>query len=162
MSTLNQVGGWHSRGYLPHFDGGCIPQMIKIRLGDALPGAVVGVWEEELLHLPPDRRKGQLRRKSEAYLDKGHGESWLGEPAIARLVEDALLHFDGERYQSHAWVVMPNHVHLLATPLPRRSLSSIAHSLKSFTSHEASRLLDRSGKLWQQDYFDTYVRHHQH
>jgi hypothetical protein len=29
--------GWHSRGYLPHFDGGELAQFITFRLHDALP-----------------------------------------------------------------------------------------------------------------------------
>jgi hypothetical protein len=31
--------GWHSRGYLPHYDGGEIPQFITFRLADSLPQA---------------------------------------------------------------------------------------------------------------------------
>ena len=29
--------GWHSRGYLPHFDGREIPQFITCRLADSVP-----------------------------------------------------------------------------------------------------------------------------
>jgi len=29
--------GWHSRGYLPHYDGGEIAQAVTFRLADSLP-----------------------------------------------------------------------------------------------------------------------------
>jgi Transposase IS200 like len=77
-------------------------------------------------------------------------------------VEGALLFFDGERYRLHAWVVMPNHVHTLFTPLTGLSLSEIVGSWKSFTSKEANKLLRRSGQFWQEDYFDRYVRNEYH
>ena len=53
---------------------------------------------------------------------------------------------------------MPNHVHLLCTPLQGHSLADIMHSIKSFTSNEANKILDRSGKFWQKEYFDRYIR----
>ena len=34
--------GWHSRGYLPHYDGGEVPQFITFRLGDSLPERTAG------------------------------------------------------------------------------------------------------------------------
>ena len=49
--------------------------------------------------------------KTDERLDGGLGACWLGEPAIAELVENTILHFDGERYRVLAWCVMPNHVH---------------------------------------------------
>jgi len=40
--------GWHSRGYLPHFDGGEIPQFITFRLADSMPQELLDRWREEL------------------------------------------------------------------------------------------------------------------
>lgn len=45
------------------------------------------------------RREIELRRRVEEYLDAGHGECWLHRPDIARVVENALFHFDGQRYR---------------------------------------------------------------
>jgi putative DNA methylase len=33
---------------------------------------------------------------------------------------------------------------------------------KSYTSHEANRILGRQGQFWMEDYFDRYVRDHKH
>jgi hypothetical protein len=46
------------------------------------------------------------------------GPLWLQNPYIANLVAEAILIGQGERrfYELCAWVVMPNHVHLLILP----------------------------------------------
>ena len=93
---------------------------------------------------------------------KARGARYLQAPEIAAMVETALYHFDGERYQLLAWVIMPNHVHLLLTPDARHSLGEIMRSLKSYTAHEANRLLGRTGKFWFEDYFDRYIRDADH
>ncbi len=61
-----------------------------------------------------------------------------------------------------AWVVMPNHVHILAAPCVGNSVSNIMHSLKSFTSQEANKTLGRKGRFWFEDYFDRYIRNAKH
>lgn len=50
----------------------------------------------------------------------------LSLPRIARVVEDSLLHFQGQRYALHAWCVMPDHVHVLVTPFEGRPLDTIS------------------------------------
>ena len=154
--------GWHSRGYLPHFDGGEVSQMLTFRLADSLPAGLLESWRDELECATRAQRGTELRRRIEPYLDEGTGEGLLGDPRVARTVEDAFLYFDGERYRLHAWVVMPNHVHVLVTPLPEHSLSRIIHSWKSYTAKAANRVLGRSGAFWARDYFDRYARDGQH
>ena len=134
---------WHSRGYLPHFEGGEIVQSITFRLHDSLPAPLRAEWAAELERLPDTEQKLHRRKRIEVALDSGHGACLLANPRVARLVVDALLRFDGQRYRLHAWCVMPNHVHVLATPLGRRRLSSIVHSWKSFT---ATKLTNNSAE----------------
>jgi REP element-mobilizing transposase RayT len=98
----------------------------------------------------------------EKYLDQGYGEAFLKIPQVARMVQDSLLKFDSIRYRLFAWVVMPNHVHSLLTRFEQYELSDILHSLKSFTSHEANKMLHRDGQFWIEDYFDRYIRNEQH
>jgi REP element-mobilizing transposase RayT len=153
---------WHSRGCLPHFEGGSIPQFVTFRLADSLPKQELLEWDEELRHWPTERRDAERRRRIEDYLDRGAGESLLRDARVARLVEGALLYFDGQRYRVHTWVVMPNHVHVLFTPLEGWALSRIVGSWKSFTAKQACRLLNRRGSFWQEDYFDRFIRNGQH
>lgn len=93
----------------------------------------------------------------EAYLDKGRGECHLRQPEIAKLVEDAVRSFHGERYDLRALVVMPNHVHALfkvdATPI-----AEIIESWKKHTANKVNRLLNRRGEFWQADYWDIFMR----
>ena len=90
------------------------------------------------------------------------GTAWLGDARVARLVQEALLYFDGSRYRLHAWVIMPNHVHVLLMPARNHSLSSIVQSWKSYTAVTANRLLRRHGEFWHRDYFDRYIRDDRH
>ena len=103
-----------------------------------------------------------MRERTEAALDRGYGACWLRRPQVAALVQEALLHFDNNRYLLHAWVIMPNHVHALATALGGRYLSTIVHSWKSFTAKSANRSLEREGAFWQADYFDRVMRDEAH
>jgi len=101
-------------------------------------------------------------KRIEEYLDTGAGSAYLRDERIAQIVEQNMLYFDNDRYRIHAWVVMPNHVHVLLTPCGGYSLSSIVHSWKSFTAKAANRILQRTGEFWQPDYFDRYIRDERH
>jgi REP element-mobilizing transposase RayT len=63
---------------------------------------------------------------------------------------------DGVKYELDAAVVMPDHLHLLLKPLPKKngfySLSEIFHSIKGFVAHRGS------GTLWQDDNYDHIIR----
>lgn len=103
-----------------------------------------------------------MRRRVEAYLDQGHGNCYLKEPGLAAMVQNALLFHDQSKYRLSSWVIMPNHVHLLCTPAAGHNIAEIMHSLKSYTSLEANRTLGRSGRFWQKEYFDRYIRNARH
>ena len=149
--------GWRSRGYLPHFDAPSVRQMITYRLADAMPANRRHEWEA-LLALENERER---RIKIEAYLDAGHGECHLRRSEIAALVQENLLHFDGANYRLLAWVVMPNHVHVLIDMM-QTPLAEILHGWKSYTGKTINRLLKRTGEFWQPEYFDRYIRDETH
>jgi putative DNA methylase len=98
----------------------------------------------------------------EKYVDRGFGQCWLTRPAIAGIVQNALLHLGNEKYRLIAWVIMPNHIHFLIRPAENHKLEKIIHSLKSFTAQQANKLLNRRGKFWQEEYFDRYIRNYEH
>jgi|GEM_PF-6441741 len=50
MSYSHETKGWHSRGYLPHFDGGESTQFITFRLSDSVPQKLIDKWRSELKH----------------------------------------------------------------------------------------------------------------
>jgi putative transposase len=146
--SLRDARGWYDRGYLPHLDATEIIQFVTFRLADSLPSAVARGL----------KRQQDVWTSLEAHLDTGHGACWLRQPEVAAIVERSFLHFDGIRYNTLAWCVMPNHVHALIETLNGHRLGAIVQSWKSFTAKEANRVLGRMGDFWWPDFFDRYMR----
>lgn len=134
------LGVWSSRGYLPHYDDGMRLQMVTYRLADALPARVYRQFEEIRREAPL-----MLPRFVEMHLDSGFGSCLLRDPANAQIVIDAWKFFDGRRYLLHAWVVMPNHVHVLLEPFAGCELESVLHSWKSWTAKQIVTLANSRG-----------------
>ncbi len=150
--------GWYSRGYLPHCDDSYATQMVTFRLADLMPAHLLEYWNAAVKN-PTNPEVWEVVEK---YLDQGRGSCCLKDGAVALLVENAFIHFDQQRYDLMGWVVMPNHVHVLLAPRQEYSLSQIVHSWKSYTAKEINTLLQRTGTLWQREYFDRYIRSEQH
>ena len=85
------------------------------------------------------------------------GPLYLRMPDVARMATDAIRYRDGQSYHLHSFVIMPNHVHLLMTPLV--AVSKVMQSLKRFTAREGNRLLGVAGQpFWQDETYDRLVR----
>jgi REP element-mobilizing transposase RayT len=149
---------WHSRGYLPHFDSPGLIQGITYRLCDSLPTEIINSLKTDAKTMSD----AEKRAKIEVSLNAGYGACYLAEPRIARMIEESWLHFDGKRYKLIAWVVMPNHVHVMIETFDGYPLDKVIHSWKSFTTIQANSLLQREGRFWFHDYFDRYIRDEQH
>ena len=148
--------GWYARGFIPHFDQPGLIQSITFRLADSLPANIIESLNQEKL---TDLEKHQ---RIETYMDAGYGQCHLRHPQIGQLVQNALLNFDGQRYHLLAWVIMPNHVHVLIKIIERHPLRKIIQSWKSFTAHQANEILNRNGRFWFPEYFDRFIRDEQH
>ena len=105
-----------------------------------------------------DEYERQFYGRLDAWLDAGSGECILAKQRAAGIVEGALHYFDGQRYILDAYVIMPNHVHLLVAVAEARLLSKVQHSWKSYTAHEMNKMLRRTGTVWQDESFDHIVR----
>lgn len=167
------LAGYHNRGYLPHLkvEGGTY--WVTFHLADSLPQEVLQRIEEERKDFEKQQQGNPqidakelakqwqrlYSKRIQAFLDAGHGACWLRREDIGGLVASAIRHFEGARYDLHAWVVMPNHVHVMTTPHEAWTLSSILHSWKSYTATQANRILGRVGKpFWQRESYDHLVR----
>jgi len=87
------------------------------------------------------------------------GPVWLRDARVARVVAHALLYGESGRrfYQLRAWVIMPNHVHVLMRP--KTSVPVIIRWLKGSTARQANLILGRTGEaFWQDESFDHRVR----
>jgi len=168
---------FHSRN-LPHW----IPESASIfvtwRLYGSLPCGTVALdcapranlHERKPIEYPKSTGKsacateeesaGERFRRMDMQLDSMRGGArWLENPKIAGCVEDALVRGEASlrQYGLHAYVVMPNHVHILMTP--SISVSEIMREIKGVSARDANRILGRRGKVfWQDESFDHWVR----
>jgi REP element-mobilizing transposase RayT len=163
---------WFSRGYLPHCDHPGLVQSISFRLHDSVPSEVLAQWRIELRELEmaigtdtaveQERKRAALRRRVEKYEDSGYGSCCLKDRRVAQIMQDALLFFDGKRYQLLAWCVMPNHVHVAVETIIGWPLPGLLHSWRSFAANEANKVLGRKGTFWMREYFDRFIRDQRH
>ncbi len=161
-----------SRGKLPHWEEHHAIYFVTFRLADSLPQTVLQKFEFErrnilataeaanrpLSSFERSRLEELFSEQIERKLDNGVGRCFLSNPEVADVVEGTLRHFDRARYHLYAWCVMPNHVHVLFRLVPGYELAEILHTWKSFSAKNANRLLKRSGRLWQHEYYDHLIR----
>jgi REP element-mobilizing transposase RayT len=111
-------------------------------------------------NFPPATTSGQAFVAMDRILDTIRtGPFYLRIPEIASMVVDAIRCREQclRHYDLHAYVVMPNHVHLLITPLIE--VCKVMQSLKRFTAREGNRILGLTGHpFWQDESFDRLVR----
>jgi REP element-mobilizing transposase RayT len=177
---------WHSRGYLPHFESADVIQHVTFHLADSLAKEALQRMDADIKLLPPQERDAERRMKVEAWIDAGHGSCVLRAPAIAGMVQSALLFFDAQRYRLLAWVVMPNHVHTLFQPLDGWTVAKIVASWKKFTARRIPRAAPGTAPgtapgnapgnanlqigvfpvprtpVWHREYWDRYIRDENH
>jgi REP element-mobilizing transposase RayT len=140
------------RRRLPHFDETERPVFLTWRLYGSLPPN--RAFPAEIL------TSGQAFAAMDRLLEETRtGPFYLREPAIADMLVDA-LHYNANtlgHYVLHAFVVMPNHVHLLATPTI--ALPKLTKSLKGITAKRANAMLALTGTtFWQEESYDHLVR----
>ena len=165
------------RQHLPHWRQGGVTYFITFRLADSLPVEKLRAWREERqtwlrvhglhevanVHTLPEIKQREFHQRFagqlNAWLDAGYGSCRLRDPSAARIVGDALVFFDEQRYRLGTWIVMPNHVHALVMPLPNFTLGKIVQSWKSFTARAINKRTNRTGEFWQRESYDHIVRH---
>jgi putative transposase len=135
---------------LPHLYAIGQPLFITFRLNGSLPSG---------REFPPESiTSGEAFLCVDRLLDGARsGPTYLALPSIAQIIVDSLQHCGEIDYRLHAWVVMPNHVHMLATT--RTDVSKFMRRLKGYTARRANELLFRTGQpFWQEESYDHLVR----
>jgi REP element-mobilizing transposase RayT len=159
----------HLSGNLPHWRQDGVLYFVTFRLADSLPQDKLAQWVEErsrwLKRNPEPHTAEQKReyavlfpRRFHRWLDAGYGACVLDRPVITAFMSSVLRHFDGKRYELGEYVVMPNHIHAVLSPLHGFELSKILQMWKSYSARNINALLGRSGTLWQKESFDHIVR----
>jgi REP element-mobilizing transposase RayT len=123
---------WHLHGSLPHH---LYPPKSKSNAGQAF------VWMDR-------------------YLDTTRsGPKYLGLEKVAAIVQAAVYYGAQQlkRYDLEAYVIMPNHVHMLI--LPHESPSQLMQTLKGYTARMANKQLGTAGQpFWQAESYDHWAR----
>ena len=139
------------RRRLPHLDEPGAPVFVTWRLEDSLPPH---------RHFDARANLPESFQVLDRFLDETRtGARYLAIPALAALVSESVRYGATviQQYELHAFVVMPNHVHLLMTP--NHAVPKILNSLKSFPARRANAFLARSGKpFWMLESCDHMVR----
>jgi len=164
---LNDHGEIEKHGVdLPHWQQGEVMQFVTFRLGDAMPESRVRAWKEQQARWLAGQRdpddpevivesQRRLARAWEKFLDRGAGSCLLAEPDLRKKMEEVLARDDGSRVTHQAWVIMPNHVHLLFSP--RYPLEKLIGVWKGMSARGIGR-----GRIWQTNYRDTLIRDAEH
>ncbi|MBI4658107.1 MAG: transposase [Verrucomicrobia bacterium] len=159
-----------TRRNVPHWTQPGATYFITFRLGDSVPIALQQQWAQEReiwLRFHPEPSTAQVEaeyrerftERMEEWMDRGFGECHLRRPDVRAAVEKHMLHFDGQRYDVDAFVVMPNHVHVLMRPHDGHDLFEVLQGIKGTSARTCNKLLGRTGTtFWMEDSYNRIVR----
>ncbi len=140
---------------LPHWHPPGAQLFLTWRLYGSLPAS----YAELLRKQTPVNARTRFAR-AERFLDGAtRGPLWLAEPTVGEVVEQCIVHGDSALgfYTLNAFVIMPNHVHLLIEP--RIPMKRITAGIKGVSAKAANKLLGRVGEtFWQAESFDHWIR----
>jgi len=88
---------------------------------------------------------------------------WQLPPAARDIVLECCLKENSGRFDLHAAVIMPDHVHLIYSPLRRDdgwsyTLPDIMKAIKGRSARQVNLALKRTGPVWQEEFFDHVLR----
>ena len=142
-----------SRRRLPHWVPDDVPVFVTFRLAGSLPRHVSA---------SQGRQAGARERfvAVDRELDRATlGPVWLKDRRVAGMLVEALQYGASVKqwYALHAYVIMPNHVHVIWTP--QVCMSRILQWLKGATARRAKRLLRLTANaFWQDESYDRWIR----
>jgi REP element-mobilizing transposase RayT len=78
---------------------------------------------------------------------------------LPQILIDTLLYMDScRKIALGAFVVMPDHYHWVAVLERDSDLGQIMKSIGSYSARHINRALSRSGKVWQEGYYERAIR----
>ncbi len=161
------------RGLLPHWNQHEKMQFITFRLGDSLPHDRISEirrlrsefercnprpWSPAVLN----RYHRLVSAAEERLLDNGYGACLFGRADCRRFLSEAIRYYDNNLYRIEAYVIMPNHVHLLLIPAHGLAIADIVKRIKSYSARRINNLAGIEGPLWMREYYDRLIRNRDH
>ncbi len=153
-------------GHLPHWFQPEAVQFITFRLADSLPQTKLqelslmreALGQREAKDGELTAEEERLEEIVEGWLKIGYGGCVLSNAQCRQFVEEALFFNDKQTYHLHAFVIMPNHVHILLSPIEENSVVSIVSKLKRYSSRMIKQCVGTDGNVWQREMFDRMMR----
>ena len=154
-----------SRQNLSHWRQSGGTYFLTSRLSDSMPQPLLKRWKEdrqnwltqngvdsveqltELSEKLQHDFQRQFTARGHAWLDSGYGECHLKRRELAELFIAELVKGHRELYELDAWVIMPNHFHILVTPTEATPLSRIMQRWKGASARYINQRLGRNGSL---------------
>ena len=158
---------------LPHWHQSGKMQFVTFRLVDSLPQSKIAELKKIKLYFdatyprPWSDEVTQLYHRyvgpvSERLLANGYGCCMLRYPECRRFLSESFFYGDGKRYDIWAYVIMPNHVHVLMSDLTGEDVNEILKSIKQYSAARMNKCMHRKGEVWVRENFDRLVRGEAH
>lgn len=146
--------GFYKHGNLPHLDIPGAVQFITIVMADAAPP-----FQQPRCAAPDSGDGYEMVLAMDTLLDQSSGTCLLQEKRLALCVTESISRTarDGQ-HKPIAWVIMPNHIHLVSLMPSGSGIGKLVNRLKSGSASSINKQLQRSGKFWQRGYFDRKMR----
>ena len=144
--------------------GAGVPQVGQPPSAGAMPAGEAGAKEalshyrRNLPHIQPGHRP--------VFVTFCTRDRWVLPETARTLVLEHCLYDHGTKLHMHGLVVMPDHVHLVFTPLLDSAgtpfgLAEIMNGIKGASAHRINKVLKRRGSVWQDESFDHVMRRHE-
>ena len=143
------------------YPGAGVPRVAQPPSAGAMPAGAkeaLSHYRRNLPHIQPGHRP--------VFVTFCTRDRWVLPEAARTLVLEHCLHDHGTKLHMHGLVVMPDHVHLVFTPLLDSAgtpfgLAEIMNGIKGASAHRINKLLKRRGSVWQDESFDHVMRQHE-
>lgn len=172
LSHIQEITRWGHK--LPHWQQGNNPAyFITFRLRDSIPIKIARQIETQRKHWTHEHPKPwdastaleyhkTFSTRIDKLLDENYGDCILQKEDIRRPLIETLRGQDQKHYLLHNWVIMPNHVHILATIPSATNLGAVIGTWKRLSAIRINRISNTSGSIWQKNYFDRIIRDWDH
>ncbi len=158
---------------LPHWNQNNKLYFVTFRLADAMPAEVTQEYKARVMEVekkyPMPRTLEQQAEVDkvkhntlEKYLDAGYGSCLLKDSRLRESLVETLEHNESVDYELAAYVIMPNHVHLLLATIGDKPIQMIINAVKRVSAHHICKLANRGFPLWQREYYDRLIRNRRH
>ena len=164
---------------LPHWFQAHTATFLTLRLADSMPANVLERWKREQLDflaragivgVTVEEGEAKLQepwrttfmnyrwRRFQIYLQHSYGKCELQLPSVAAVIRDVLLDGHEQSYFIDRFVVMPNHIHLLAAFGTSVDMLDVCKAWMRDSAKRISSIVEIDSNFWQEEPFDHCIR----